>query len=307
MRKFLSTLLLLTATASAASIQGADGVSVDVNNPKRVVALNGTTLEMIYLLGKQNSVVARDNSGTYPKNDIASVGHWAKLPAEGIIALKPDLVIGTADNLAITALNRTTIKQLRDAGVPVLILPASDQGGVAGVKKRLNILGQVYGVSKTKIDKLTGKIDQTVKKIAAQRPSKAPKTIFLYAHGPTDASIYGTKGGANGLIELAGGQNMATFEKRKSLTSEALVAMNPDVIIMLDRGLAAVDGLEGALQLPGVALTNAGKNKRIYTVDNSIRWFGPRFADFALKLAEQWRADANKVDLNKADSNKSDK
>lgn len=287
-----SAALLLSSAllcASAATVKGADGVSVTVQNPKRVVALNGTTLELIYRLGQQKTVVGTDITGTYPANKIPSVGHWAQLPAEGIISLKPDLVIGTADNFA-TPKNTTVVAQLRAAGVKVLVLPASDTGGLEGVKTRLNLLSQVYGVPSA-ASALSKSFDTTLAAVKANRPKVAPKVIFLYAHNPSDLSIYGTEGGANELIELAGGKNAAPFKDTKALTPEALVAMNPDAIIMLSRGLDAVGGLEGALKLPGVAQTNAGKMKRIYTVDDSIRWIGPRLPEFALKLAREWKKD----------------
>ncbi|MFC3862584.1 ABC transporter substrate-binding protein [Deinococcus antarcticus] len=228
-------------------------------------------------------------TGTYPANKIPSVGHWAQLPAEGIIALKPDLVIGTADNFA-AGKNGTVVQQLRSAGVKVLVLPATDTGGLDGVKTRLNMLGQVYGVPNAAAS-LTRSFDTTMKSVQANKPKNAPKVIFLYAHSPSDASIYGTDGGANELITLAGGRNIAPFKDTKTLTAEALVAMNPDAIVMLERGLDGVGGVEGLLKMPGVAQTNAGKNKRFYTVDNSIRWIGPRLPEFALKLARQFKAD----------------
>lgn len=289
MKKVLMTALLLSSSALAAQIKGADGVTVEVSNPKRVVALNGTTLELIYKLGKQNTIVGTDISGTYPANKIPSVGHWAQLPAEGIIALKPDLVIGTADNFA-AGKNGTVVQQLRSAGVKVLMLPASNTGGLDGVKTRLNLLGQVYGVPNAAAS-LSKSFDTTMKAVEANRPRNTPKVIFLYAHSPSDATIYGTEGGANELITLAGGKNAAPFKDTKALTAEALVAINPDAIIMLNRGLESVGGIDGLLKMPGVAQTNAGKNRRVYTVDNSIRWIGPRLPEFALKLARELKAD----------------
>lgn len=289
MKRIIPFAFALTSVALAAPVKGADGVSVDVSNPKRVVALNATTVEMIYRLGKQGTIIGTDVTGTYPANKIPSVGHWAQLPAEGIIALKPDLVIGTADNFA-AGKNGTVVQQLRSAGVKVLVLPATDTGGLDGVKTRLNMLGQVYGVPNAAAS-LTRSFDTTMKSVQANKPKNAPKVIFLYAHSPSDASIYGTDGGANELITLAGGRNIAPFKDTKTLTAEALVAMNPDAIVMLERGLDGVGGVEGLLKMPGVAQTNAGKNKRFYTVDNSIRWIGPRLPEFALKLARQFKAD----------------
>lgn len=289
MKKAVLTALLLSTTSFAAQIKGADGVTVDISNPRRVVALNATTVEMIYRLGKQSTIVGTDVTGTYPPNKIPSVGHWAQLPAEGIISLKPDLVIGTADNFA-AGKNGTVVQQLRAAGVKVLVLPATDTGGLNGVKTRLNMLGQVYNVPNAAAS-LTKSFDTTMKAVAANKPKNAPKVIFLYAHSPSDASIYGTEGGADELITLAGGKNAAPFKDTKALTAEALVAINPDAIIMLNRGLESVGGIDGLLKMPGVAQSNAGKNRRVYTVDNSIRWIGPRLPEFALKLARELKAD----------------
>lgn len=283
------SLLLAAPGAHAATVRGADGVSVSVSNPRRVVALNATTVELIYRLGKQGTIVGTDVTGTYPPNRIPSVGHWAQLPAEGIIALKPDLVIGTADNLAMPA-NQKVTQQLRAAGVKVLVLPASDTGGLDGVRTRLNILADVYGVPGA-AQALSRSFDTTLKAAQANRPKVTPRVLFLYAHGPGDASIYGTDGGADDLITLAGGRNVAPFRDTRPLTAEALVALNPDAIILLERGLDALGGIEGALKLPGVMQTNAGRQRRVYAVDNSIRWIGPRLPEFALKLARQWNAD----------------
>ena len=289
LRLLALSFLALSSAVLATSVQGTDGVSVDVSAPKRVVALNATTVELIYRLGKQKTIVGTDITGTYPLNKIPSVGHWAQLPAEGIIALKPDVVIGTADNFAMPS-NVKTVQQLRAAGVKVLVLPPSDSGGLDGVRTRLNMLAQVYGVPNAAAS-LSKSFDTTMQAVKANRPKTAPKVVFLYAHGAGSGMIYGTDGGANELITLAGGKNTATFKDTKALTAEALVAMNPDAIIMLSRGMEAVGNIDAVLKMPGVALTNAGRHRRIYAVDDSIRWIGPRLPEFALKLAREWTAD----------------
>ena len=285
----LALCLSLLPAAGAAAVKGADGVTVNVTAPKRVVALNGTTVELIYKLGKQGTLVGTDVTGTFPANRIPSVGHWAQLPAEGIISLKPDLVVGTADNFA-AGKNGTVVSQLRAAGVNVLVLPASDSGGLEGVTARLNMLAQVYATPSA-AQALNRNFGTQLAALKANRPARAPRVIFLYAHSPSDASIYGTAGGADTLITMAGGKNAAPFADTRSLTAESLVAINPDAIILLDRGMASVGGADGLLKLPGVAQTNAGRSRRFYTVDNSVRWIGPRLPEFALKLAREWKAD----------------
>lgn len=288
-RLFILATLVLFSSTQAASVKGADGVEVKVSEPKRVVALNATTLELIHQLGKLNTVVGRDITGTYPENKIPSVGHWAMLPVEGIVALKPDLVVGTADNFGMPK-NAKVVDQLRKVGVNVLVLSSSNQGGIDGLKERTKLLGEAYNVP-SKAKELIQKYDKHLGDLKTKTLSKKPKVMFLYAHNKNEGSIYGTKGGVNDLIEMAGGQNVATFEDTRPISAEAIVKLNPDVIIMLDRGLEAVGGMKDALSMPGVAQTKAGKNKRIYTVDNGVRWIGPRFPEFALKLADQWKKD----------------
>ncbi|GEM46385.1 heme/hemin ABC transporter substrate-binding protein [Deinococcus cellulosilyticus] len=289
-RTLIPASLMLLSLSLAAPVTGVDGVTVNVQNPKRVVALNGSTLEIIFKLGKGKTVVGKDITGTFPENSIPSVGHWAQIPVEGVIGLKPDLVIGTADNFAMPS-NTTLVKQLRNAGVPVLVLPSSETGGLDSLKTRIHMVAQAYGVTQSE-KAVMNTITSQMSSISASLPKKKPKVLFLYAHGPDSGVIYGSGTGSEALIQLAGGVNVATFEGgSKPLTSEALVAMAPEAIIMLNRGLEAVGGVEGALKMPGVALTPAGKNRHIYAVDDSIRWIGPRLPEFALKLARQWRKD----------------
>ena len=45
---------------------------------------------------------------------------------------------------------------------------------------------------------------------------------------------------------------------------------NPDVILMFDFGLSSLGGTEAVLKMPGVAQTNAGKNKRIVQMDGEL-------------------------------------
>lgn len=282
-----AALLSLPSIAHAAPVRGHDGVTVNVPNPRRVVALNATTLELIARLGRLNTVVGRDVTGTFPANDIASVGHWAQLPAEGIISLRPDLVIGTADNFS-TPTNATTLQQLRAAGVPVLVLPPSDSGGMGGLLTRVDMLSAVYDLPRVS-QSLRSTLQAQLAVLQNMRLNRKPRVVFLYAHSASDASIYGRGSAASLLIEMAGGENVAPFEGTRALTAEALIGLAPDVIIMLQRGLDAVGGKEGALRMPGVAQTPAGRAGRIYTTDNSIRWIGPRFPAFALALRQAWQ------------------
>ena len=70
------------------------------------------------------------------------------------------------------------------------------------------------------------------------------------------------------------------------MTSELIASLNPDVILVMSKGLKSVGGLKGLVELPGVAQTDAGKNKRVIAVDDSLLLsFGPRTPDLLSKLS----------------------
>ncbi|XXF80145.1 ABC transporter substrate-binding protein [Myxococcaceae bacterium GXIMD 01537] len=283
-RSFLSLLLLGVVVASplslAAPLKGVDGQSVDIAAPKRVVAVNSSLVEILFGLGKGDAVVGTDVGGTWPPEQakIAKVGHPYHPSIEGIISLKPDVVLATEENLT-----PATAGQLRSAGVPVLLLENSSKDGLDGLKRRIDMVARLLNVQEAgtrMVQELDKQRAELGKKASALK--KKPRILFLYAHGPGEAFVYGKETGVHVLIELAGGQNAADFTKgTKALTAEGMVQAFPDAILILNRGLEAVGGVEGALKLPGVALTPAGKRKKIIAVDDTIRWVGPRFPQFA--------------------------
>lgn len=281
--KPLLLLVLLFAPLRAATVTGSDGVSVEVNDPRRIVAINASTVEILIELGLGDRIVATDNGGerVLAPAKVTGLGHPYKPSVEGIIAQKPDLVIAPLENL-----KAPPLAQLRSAKVPVLVLESTSEDGIEGLKRRIAIIASVFS-KETQAQALTVKIDSRLATIEKNLSNlgKRRRALFLYAHGPGSALIYGRKTGAHSLIELAGATNAADFtEGSKPITPEALVTSAPDDFILLDRGFKAIGGLPGVLALPGVPLTPAGKNKAIHVVGDNIRWIGPRFLDDVEKL-----------------------
>ncbi|STD02690.1 Hemin-binding periplasmic protein hmuT precursor [Chryseobacterium carnipullorum] len=152
---------------------------------------------------------------------------------------------------------------------------------VEGTKKLIADVAKAVG--NTDYQKLNDKIDADLKQV--QPIAKKPKVLFIYARGNM-LMVSGTKTPMDALITLAGGQNAVTdFEDFKPLTPEAVVKANPDVLFFFSTGLQGAGGNEGALKMPGVAQTNAGKNKKIIAMDGGlVSGFGPRLGEAAVGL-----------------------
>ena len=254
-----------------------EGKQVTVRNVTRIVALNGDIAETVVTLGLGKNLVGVDISATYPEKLVATlpkIGYQRTLAAEGIISLRPTVVLGSP-----TAGPATTIAQLRSAGVNVVIIP--EYKDLAAGARKLRAVGRALGVPK-RGERLARQVEGqiAVAKREVTRASARPKVAFLYVRGSQVQQIGGYGSGADAMIEAAGGVDVGKsigIQGFKQLTAESLVTAQPDVFLVLTAGLQSVGGVEGLLRLPGVAQTPAGRNRRVLHFDDLLLLgLGPR-------------------------------
>ena len=115
--------------------------------------------------------------------------------------------------------------------------------------------------------------------------------------------VAGQDTAADTMIGLAGGINAVRgYSGYKSLTSEAAVAAAPDLILLMDSGLESIGGAQGLWQLPGLALTPAGQQGRVLSMDGLfLLGFGPRLGQAALALNEALYEVPRKTENNDVD------
>lgn len=265
-----------TAPKLPVTVSDRDGRKVTVSDISRIIPLNGDIAEVVWALGLGDKVVATDTSANYP-NEAASktkIGYQRQLSAEGILSLRPTLIIGNE-----AAGPPTVIEQLRGAGVTVVIqsyAPTLD-GTLVKIRSVAEMLG-VPGRGEELAKKTAKEIDDA-KALAAKATSR-PRVAFLYVRGATVQQIGGKDSSADTLIATAGGVDAgvdAGVVGFKPLTPEALVTAAPDVLLLLTAGLQSVGGVDGLLGLPGVAQTPAGKNRRVLDYDDQyLLGMGPR-------------------------------
>jgi len=137
------------------------------------------------------------------------------------------------------------------------------------------------------IKKLEADLEKS--KQCTQNLKAKPRVLFIYSRGSGAPQVGGTKNASDEMIKLAGGENaVKDFEGFKPLTPEALVAIQPDVILLPTRGLQSLGGIEAVLKLPGIADTPAGKNRRIIDIDDLLLLsFSPRVGEGILQLCEK--------------------
>ncbi len=278
-------IFLCVVVAASIEVTDVEGKTVVITSSERIVSLNGSTTEILFALGVGEKVVGCDASSTYPKGireKLPSVGYQYGLNAEGILSLKPTLVIGRDD-----VKPPQVVQQLRMAGVTVLLLKEPRTFKTA--KKRLLTIGKAVGREK-KAKELTKALEANVKKLEKKLNSRKEKpkqkVLFLYLRGTQTTLVLGKDTAAGAMFNIVGAENAAgNIKGSKPMTAEAVIAAQPDVYVLFTTGLRSVGGVDGLLKLPGLAHTPAGKNRRVVALDGQyLSGFGPRSGRAALDL-----------------------
>ncbi len=253
---------------------------------QRLVTIGGAITETIFALGLGEQVVAVDATSVYPEKvtKLPQVGFERTLAAEGVLALKPTMIIATTD-----AGPPEVIEQIRSAGVKFVIVKS--EPNVEGAKRKIEATADAVGKS-AEGKALSAKIDAQIAKLPAMKASaERPKVLFLYARGGGTLNVAGNGTAANAIIEAAGGRNAVTeYNGYKPLTAEGAVNAAPDVILLTSRGLESMGGLDGLLKSTGLAQTPAGQARRIVALDDmKLLSFGPRTGEGVSELAAELR------------------
>jgi iron complex transport system substrate-binding protein len=278
---FLCTTLLIACAEKTETVDDKNKTN------KRIVSVGGAVTETIYALSAEDQIVGTDSSSFYPAEaaKLPQVGYQRTLSAEGVLSLKPDLLLAVPEVGPPPALS-----QIETAGVK--IVKVNGENTIEGAKTKIREIAEAVGKTEKGaelIEKLDA--DMTKAKQCADGLLTKPKVLFIYSRGTGAPQVGGLKTPADEMIKLAGGENAVTdFENYKPLTPESLVAISPDVILLPTRGLKTIGGIDAVLKLPGIADTPAGRNRRIIDVDDVLLLsFSPRIGEGILELCGKLR------------------
>lgn len=285
-----------------ARITSADGTRTTVSSTDRIVPLSGSLAEIVFSLGLGKQVVGRDITATFEQAaDLPVVTRAHDVSAEGVLSLKPTVVLAET-----TTGPSEAIGQIRDAGIPLVVVELPQK--LDDIGTRIDAVAEALGVTKSgdrlrersekRVTKARGGIPDGGGKDGSGKDSSGkdgdkPRVAFLYVRG--SAAVYllgGARSGASSLIEAAGGvdagKESGLTKDFTPITSEALVKAAPDVVLVMTKGLESVGGVDGLVEIPGVAQTPAGMDRRVATVDDGVLLsYGPRTDEVLRSLIKQ--------------------
>lgn len=282
-------MLLRSLTVAAALILGSSAAFAAEITPfddtSRVVSIGGSLTEIIYALGEESHLVARDSTATYPEaaTKLPDIGYMRALSAEGVLSVDPTAILvvqgsGPTEALAVLA----------SAGVPYVEVP--DSFSHQGILDKVAAVGAALGVpDKAKV--LAGELDIQLKSVEAITAKVAAPRRVLFVLSVQDGKLMasGTGTAADGIIRLAGAVNaIGAYEGYKLLNDEAVIAAQPEVVLVMSNAGDSTTSDANVLGNPGIAQTPAGQNKALIRMDGSyLLGFGPRTPRALLDLVHR--------------------
>ncbi|MBZ8134772.1 hemin ABC transporter substrate-binding protein [Afifella sp. IM 167] len=270
---FLVAAILAPGTTSAAERLPDEG---------KLVAIGGSVTEIVYALGEEDRLVARDTTSTWPEaaKALPDIGYMRQLSPEGVLSVGPDGILsiegsGPPETMAV----------LESSGVPLVTIP--EGYSAEGVVRKIEKVGEALGAQE-RAAKLAGSVKAEMERLArtVSGVNDRKRVLFILSVQGGKVLAAGTDTAADAIIRLAGGVNAVTgYSGYKALTDEALIEAAPDAILMMDRGEADGHAAAGILQSPALKATPAGEAGNLIRMDGLyLLGFGPRTPDAAREL-----------------------
>jgi len=258
------------------TVHSFDGSQVTVTDASRIVAVDqyGTLAQTVWALGLGANLVGRSTSAAFPAaKDVPSVaGGSGSINVEAVAAQRPTVFL--TDTVSATPTMR---EQLKALGITVIYLDSART--LAGVGPQIQAVADALGVSaqgKALVQRTQHEIDAATAAVPKQHP--APRIAFLYLRSTAITMMAGPSFGSHALITALRGDDAgaAITEPFIPITSESMIAANPDAFLVMSDGLKSVGGVNGLSKIPGIAQTTAGRDKRVIDMaDSELLSFGP--------------------------------
>lgn len=264
MKKSLSPARAVLTTA-VTLLASANLFANEALSSERVVSAGGAVTELLLALDAKDNLIAVDVTSELPQGlELPKVGYHRRLSAEGLLALSPTKLIGS-DEMG----PNTTLDQLKSAGVEIEVV--NTEATVTGLLDRIEQIANIMD-RKTQAASLKQTVTEQIEALESNQPATRDKkkVLFLLIHEGRPANVAGLDTTPDAIIKLAGAENPAAdkLSSYKPLSTEAMVEMQPDVILVSGRSFAKLGGADALLKaMPLLAATPAGINKNFVTID----------------------------------------
>lgn len=251
----------------------------------KVVSIGGAVTEIVYRLGEEDRLVARDQTSIYPAEvkELPDVGYMRALSPEGVLSVGPSAILASEGSGP-----AETMGVLEKAGIPLVTVPEGFDR--EAILRKVRVTGAALGVN-DKAEALARELEADLEEAEslAHQSGEEKRVLFILSVQAGRIMAAGRDNAADGIIRMAGGTNaMDGFIGYKLVSEEAVIAAKPDVVLMMSRGDSSEHAPDDIMDNPAIASTPAGENRALIRMDGSyLLGFGPRTADAIRELSKK--------------------
>ena len=296
MRRIIALLLLCSLLLAGCADGPVNPANPNVETtPQRIVSLSPNVTEILYGIGAWPQVIAVSEFCSFPEDvkNKPRVNGWDRTNLEQVVALKPDFVIG------VEAQEPFVRDKLDKLGVRSLFLKGQ---ALADVFRWIVEVGRSTGHEAAAIE-LSAKTEREVEEVRqAVADLPRPRVLCVVDRLPgTIHDVYTATRGSHfdELIQIAGGDPVAPAGAQGygKITKEAVLSLNPEVIIDMVQGSQGKFGEDPIAVWNELAEVQAVRNKRIYPMSDPLvihpsQFVGQTARIFARALHPEKFADA---------------
>jgi iron complex transport system substrate-binding protein len=280
--KLCAILLLFAAVPCFASRTLTDELGRTVvvpDHPHRLVCLVPSIVDDVYSLGAGDDVIAVSDYTKFPAQAEAKpkIGAPMNPSLESIVALHPDLVLGSGDMNHVQTAN-----QLESYGIPVFMV---NPHGIAGIYTSILSLGKALH-RESDAARLVQSLQVREQAVRRRVSGKPVVRVFMPVWYDPIVTI-GRHAFITELIEAAGGVSITSdiAQEWPQVSLEAIVARRPDALLLVRNSKVSLSELSN---LPGWDTLPAVRAGRVYYADSRIDLPSPVAIDALEDLAQQF-------------------
>jgi iron complex transport system substrate-binding protein len=252
-------------------IVDATGNEVTIDSIDAIASGSGDVTEIIVALGFQAKLVGIDISSTYPPGldqEIQVIGFARRLTLEPVAAVHPTVFFCTE-----ICTPTAVLDQLRELGIPVVIIPDNDEAGIDLPIQKITMVAAALGVPErgaALAAQVRTEIDW-VKTALANTSEPSPYVLMVYLRGTRLQLISGKGVPAEAMITSAGAIDAGAdvgVVGYTTLNAELILTAYPDYILLMQGGVESAGGLDTVRKIQGISQVPAGQNENFLILDD---------------------------------------
>lgn len=194
-------------------------------HPQRVVSLSPAVTEIMFALGADSLLVGRTEFCVYPPEAarIENIGGISNLNIEKVLSCQPDLIISGS------MVPQKVVQQFEKMGVPLVCV--IEKQHFDGLFENVAKIGGLVAMDST-AQQLNDRLHKRLDAIDLSPLAQPPSVYYVVGFGSGGNFTAGGNTFINDIIEMAGGQNIASRSEGWTFSVEALLQADPEFILI---------------------------------------------------------------------------